>query len=92
MVVHRHTHKLPAHDQPAREVEVVPARFEAPGGVIVEEEHAARPIKQRQPKQLGPINRCLGTRAEGEFANGQETVAPIQTQKSENFAALPIGG
>jgi len=90
VVVHRHTHELTSHDQPPGKVEVIPARLETPRGVIVEEEHAARPVEQRQSKEFSPVDRCLGAGTEGELADGQETVAPIQAHESEDLAALPL--
>ena len=90
MVVHRHSYKLSAHDQTPGQVEVIATRLETPGGVIVEKEQAARPVEQRKPKELSPIDRCLSTGPEGELAESQETVAPIQAHESEDFAVFPL--
>ena len=90
MIVHRNTHELPAHDQPPGEVEVVPARLQGPGGVIVEEEQTARPIEQRQPKKLGPVDRRLGAGSEGELPDGEETVTSVEADESKDFTALAL--
>ena len=90
MVVHRQSDELPTHDQLPGEIEVIPARLEVAGRVVVEEEHAARPVQKRQPKELGAVDRRLGAGAEGELADRQETVAPIQADESEDLPSLPL--
>ncbi len=90
MIVNRHTHELPAHDQPPGEVEVIPARLEAPGRVIVKEEHAARSVEQRQPKELGPVDWRLSPCSECELSEGQETVTCVEAEKSEDLAAFAL--
>jgi hypothetical protein len=90
MIADRHTEKRTAPYESLGQLEILTARREIAGRMIVKDEHAARTIEKGLPEKVCWIHRGIPTGTQAEIVDPQEPAASVKAEKSNNLPALPL--